>query len=185
MSHHDTTVLLRRVGEGDAEAAEALYARVYDALRDLARQRLRGHRPGDTLDTTSLVHEAYLRLADGAPPSDRPHFLALASRAMRYVLVDHARARTAQKRGGGRADLSLTAVQLAADERAADLVALDEALDRLRARSDRLADTVELRFFGGLSYPEVAEATGRSVATVERDWVRARAWLQRALNEGP
>ncbi len=181
----DTTLLLRQAGDGDAGAAERLYAHVYEALRTLAQRRLRAYRPGETLDTTSLVHEAYLKLVDGArvAPTDRPHFLALAARAMRFVLVDYARARTAEKRGGAAEPLSLGAVQLAAEERAADLLALDEALDRLRLQSDRLADVVEYRFFGGLTYPEIAEATGHSVATVERDWTRARAWLYRALAE--
>lgn len=179
----DTTQLLRQARGGDAAAADALYEHVYEALRGLARRRLRAHRSGETLDTTSLVHEAYLKLTDGAgvEAADRAHFLALAARAMRFVLVDYARSRSADKRGGGARDLPLGAVQVAADERAADLLALDEALAGLRARSERLAAVVELRFFGGLTYAEVAAATGRSVATVERDWTRARAWLYRAL----
>lgn len=181
----DTTLLLRQASDGDPEAADQLYAHVYEALRALAQRRLRAYRPGETLDTTSLVHEAYLKLIDGARvmPNDRPHFLALAARAMRFVLVDYARARTAEKRGGAVQPLSLSAVQLAAEERAADVLALDEALDGLRAQSERLADVVEYRFFGGLTYPEIAQATGRSVATVERDWTRARAWLYRTLND--
>lgn len=181
----DTTLLLRQVSDGDPDAAGLLYAHVYDALHALARRRLRTYRPGETLDTTSLVHEAYLKLVDGArvAPNGRVHFFALAARAMRFVLVDYARARSAEKRGGGAEPVTLASVQLAAEERAADVLALDEALDRLRAQSDRLADVVEYRFFGGLTYPEIAEVTGHAVATVERDWVRARAWLYRALND--
>ena len=171
--------------DGDAVAGDALFEHLYGELRRLARARLSGLRGGETLNTTGLVHEAYLRLIapERVAPVDRAHFLALAARAMRYVVLDHARARARLKRGGRDAALPLDRVQVAADERAADVLALDEALARLRARAPRLADTVELRFFGGLGYAEIAEATGRSVATVERDWVRARAWLYRDLRD--
>jgi RNA polymerase sigma factor (TIGR02999 family) len=183
----DTTALLLDARAGRREAADALFGRLYGELRRLARARLRALRPGATLNTTGLVHEAYLRLVDPARVAavDRTHFVALAARAMRYVLLDRARARVRQKRGRGRAPLPLDAVQVAADERAAEVVALDEALDHLAARFPRLAEVVEYRFFGGLSYDEIAEVTGRSVATVERDWVRARTWLFRSLKEAP
>ena len=182
----DTTTLLREAQAGQRGASDVLFERLYDELRSLAHARLSGHRPGATLDTTGLVHEAYLRLIDRerVTPADRAHFVALAARAMRYVLLDRARARVREKRGGPRAAVPLDAVQVAADERAADLLALDEALERLRAQSARLAEVVEYRFFGGLTYDEIAEVTGRSVATVERDWVRARLWLYRAMREG-
>ncbi|MEM1042104.1 MAG: ECF-type sigma factor [Bacteroidota bacterium] len=183
----DTTALLCDARAGRPDAAERLFEHLYGALREIAHARLSAHRPAATVATTGLVHEAYLRLIDQtrAAPADRAHFLALASRAMRFVLLDRARARLRQKRGGPHAPVSLDAVQVAADERAAELVALDDALDRLRTRSERLAETVEFRFFGGLTYSEIAEATGRSVATAERDWVRARLWLHRALQDAP
>lgn len=184
----NTTALLLAAVAGEAGAADDLYGRLYDELRRIASARLRGHRPRATLDTTGLVHEAFLRLVDAehVAPADRAHFLALAARAMRYVLLDRARARTRQKRGGAAVDVPLDAVQVAADERAVDLLSLNDALDVLRTRAPRLAEVVEYRFFGGMSYAEVAEVTGRSVATVERDWVRARLWLYRALDDpGP
>jgi RNA polymerase sigma factor (TIGR02999 family) len=183
----DTTALLLDARAGRRDAADALFERLYDELRRLAHARLGAHAPGATLDTTGLVHEAYLRLVDRtrATPSDRAHFLALAARAMRFVLIDRARARAREKRGGPDAAVPLDDAEVAADERAADVLALDEALERLRDYAPRLAEVVEYRFFGGLNYEEVAEATGRSVATVERDWVRARVWLYRALQEAP
>jgi len=179
----DTTQLLLAARAGDRPAFDRLFAHVYDALRDLAHRRLVAYRPGETLDTTGLVHEAYLRLVDGprAGWQDRAHFYALASRAMRFVLVDYARARTAQKRGGRLADVPLDAVQVAADDRAADLLALADAVERLAALDPRLGDVVEYRFFGGLTFDEIAETTGRSVPTVKRDWARARTWLYRSL----
>lgn len=182
---HDTTALLREAREGRPEASSALFERLYDELRRLAHVRLRAHPPGATIDTTGLVHEAYLRLVEPARVEavDRAHFLALATRAMRYVVLDRARARTRQKRGGSGVDVPLDGVQVAADERAAEVLALDEALDRLQGRAPRLAEVVAFRFYGGLTYEEVAEATGRSVATAERDWVRARMWLYHDLHE--
>jgi RNA polymerase sigma factor (TIGR02999 family) len=182
----DTTTLLLDARAGNEEASDVLFGRLYDELRRIAHARLSAQRPGATLDTTGLVHEAYLRLVDGAlvTPADRAHFLALAARAMRYVLLDRARARLRQKRGRGRTPLPLDALQIAAEERAEELLALDEALERLRANSARLAAVVEYRFFGGLTHDEIAEVTGLSVATVERDWTRARMWLYRAMREG-
>ena len=184
-----TTHLLHVARSGDRAALDALLPRVYDELRTLAHARLRRHRPGDTLNTTALVHEAYLKLTANESPSfeDRTHFFALAARAMRFVLVGYARERTAQKRGGGTPDLPLdeqvAVAANAADVEAADLLTLDAALDELAAVSDRLAEVVELRFFGGMQYAEIAEATGRSEATVKRDWRRARAWLYHAMRD--
>ncbi|HEU4628622.1 MAG TPA: ECF-type sigma factor [Gemmatimonadaceae bacterium] len=179
----DTTQLLLDARAGDRAAFDRLFAHVYDALREIAHHRLARYRPGETLATTALVHEAYLRLVDQARVDvrDRSHFLALASRAMRFVLVDYARAHTAQKRGGRERDLPLAAVQVAADERADDLLALAEAVERLAAVSPRLGDVVEYRFFGGLTFDEIAETTGLSVPTVKRDWARARTWLYRSM----
>ena len=179
----DTTQLLRDARSGDRDAFDRLFGHVYAELRRIAHQRLRRHGRGDTLSTTALVHEAYLRLVEqnGAEASDRAHFFALASRAMRFILVDYARARLAKKRGGGAAEVPLEAVQVAADERAADVLSLHEALDLLSRRNERLGRMVEYRFFGGLSYEEIAEVVGCSVPTVKRDWSRARAWLYNSM----
>jgi RNA polymerase sigma factor (TIGR02999 family) len=179
----DTTQLLRKSLGGDRDAFNDVYAHVYDTLREIAHQRLTGRQASATLGTTALVHEAYLRLVDhaGLACVDRAHFLALASRAMRFVLVDYARERTTLKRGGGHSETPLDNVQIAADERAVELLALTDALDQLASVSTRLSDIVDYRFFGGLTFDEIAEATGRSVATVKRDWARARAWLYRSM----
>ena len=179
-----TTQLLVEAREGGRDALDALLPRVYDELRVLAHARLRRHRPGETLNTTALIHEAYLKLTAGETPSfeDRTHFFALAARAMRFVLVSYARERSAQKRGGGTPELLLNeAVAVsasdAAETEALDLLSLDAALDRLAVVSDRLAEVVEYRFFGGMTHKEIAEATGRSVPTITRDWRRARTYL--------
>ena len=176
----------KRRGEthaGGREVLDRLFALAYDELRRSARRRLQRHGRGETLNTTMLVHETYLRLVDQSrvESCDRAHFLALASRAMRFVLVDHVRARTAQKRGGVREQVPLDAVQIAAEARAMDLLALDEALERLARFDPRLAQLIEYRFFGGLTYDDIAEVSGLSVPTVKRDWVRARAWLFHAM----
>ncbi|MEM6285571.1 MAG: ECF-type sigma factor [Bacteroidota bacterium] len=183
-----TTRLIAAAREGDRGALDVLLPRVYDELRQIAHARLRRRRPGETLNTTAVVHEAYLKLTAGETPpfEDRAHFFALAARAMRFVLVGYARDRTAQKRGGASRDLPLDeALAVAADGEADahDLLALDAALDRLGARSARLAETVELRFFGGLTHDEIAEATGRSAPTVKRDWRRARAYLYQLMSD--
>lgn len=180
----ETTQLLRAARAGDRESFDRLFAHVYEELRGLAHRRLARHRPGDTLDTTALVHELYLRLVDQARVDwrDRAHFFALAARAMRFIVVDHARARTAAKRGGNQGPVTLERVQIAADERAADVLALDDALVQLAGTSERLSRLVEYRFFGGMSYDEIAEVTGWSVPTVKRDWTRARVWLYRSMN---
>jgi RNA polymerase sigma factor (TIGR02999 family) len=185
MPSDDTLALLRARASGDESAVAGLFERLYDELRQIAHQRLRSFRPGDTLNTTALVHEAYVRLVDPrrAQPADRAHFLALASRAMRFVLVDHARAKSAAKRGGGIGPVTLDDAQIATGERAYRLLELDQALTNLNEAAPRLGQVVELRFFGGLSHEEVAEVTGRSVPTVKRDWTRARAWLHRAIQE--
>lgn len=156
---------------------------LYDEMKALARYRLRQLRPGDTLNTTALVHEAYLRLADHATLAarNRAHFAALAARAMRFVLVDYARERSTQKRGGGQAHVSLTAVQVAADDRAEDVLALDEALTRLAHLDERMAEVVTLRYFGGMEVTEVADALEVSARTVKRDWRAAKLWLAREL----
>lgn len=182
-THPNTTQLLRDVRGGSRTAFDDLYAHVYDDLRQAAHQRLGRYRSGQTLNTTALVHEAYLRLVDQSEMQwqDRAHFLALASRAMRFILIDHVRSRTAQKRGGAEEAVPLESVQVAVDDQAADLLALNEALEQLGAHSSRLARLVEYRFFGGLTYEEIASVTEMSVPTVKRDWARARAWLFRTM----
>ena len=186
MSETPTTVLFRAARDGDSDALDALLPRIYDDLRQVARARLRRQRPGETLNTTALVHEAYLRLAhaEGATFRDRSHFFAMAARAMRFVIVDVARERSAEKRGGGEAALGLTEAGEIASGVALDahnLLTLDRALSRLAERSARLAEVVELRFFGGMEHKEIAEVTGRSEPTIKRDWRRARAWLHAAM----
>jgi RNA polymerase sigma factor (TIGR02999 family) len=175
----EITRLLRRWAEGDADAFDRLVPIVYDRLRQLARQRLRGS-PGATLDTTGLVHEVYLKLADAPQVTlrDRGHFLALASRVMRNLLADHARARRAAKRGGGEAALGL--IEEAAwmpDDDLDAVTELDEALRRLEVLDARQSRILEQRYFGGLSLEETAEALGVSLATVKRELRSARAWL--------
>ena len=175
----EITRLLRRWAEGDADAFDRLVPIVYDRLRQLARQRLRGA-PGATLDTTGLVHEAYLKLADAPQVTlrDRSHFLALASRVMRNLLTDHARARRAAKRGGGAEVLGL--VEEAAwmpDDDLDAVTALDDALRRLETLDARQSRILEQRYFGGLSLEETAAALGVSLATVKRELRSARAWL--------
>jgi len=183
----DTSHLLLAARDGDRAAFDLLYERVYAELRQLARYRLGRHRPGETLNTTGLVHEAYLRLVDqtGVRPGDRSHFMALASQAMRYIVVDYARAKGMQKRGGGQEEVPFDKVQVAAEAPASlDLLALDDALERLRERSDRQGRLVEYRFFGGLTFEEIAEVMELSVRTVKREWTKARTWLHAYMEAG-
>ena len=186
------TAILQRLGAGDRAAEAELLGLVYAELRALAASALRGERAGHTLQPTALVHEAWLRLV-GAGPTDwtcRAHFFGAAARAMRQVLVDHARARGAAKRGGGRGrveadEASLLDLSVAAwEERALDLLALDEALQRLAAADPRAARVVELRFFAGLEMAEVARVLSVSLPTVERDWRLARLWLRAEIEGG-
>lgn len=174
----DVTALLIAHREEPQQLMEALMPLLYDELRHLARRRAT-----PSLNTTALVHEAYLRLVDQTrlAVQDRAHFLALAARAMRFVVIDFARRRSAQKRGGGAIHETLDAGQIALETQAADLVALDEALHRLATLNERLSQVVECRFFGGLSVEETAEALGCSARTVKRDWQKARLWLHREL----
>lgn len=180
------TELLRACRGGEADAHERLFALVYEHLRTIAHAQLRREREGHTLSTTALVHEAFFKLADPAQLEfrDRAHFLGVAARAMRQVLVDHARRHRASKRGSGAVALDLDAAEIAVEERADMLVALDEALTRLAALSPRLAQVVECRFFGGLTEEETAEALQVTARTVRRDWVKARGWLHEELAAG-
>ncbi len=173
------TELLHRVGD-DPVAFERLLPLVYHELRELAAARLRSERPDHTLQPTALVHEAYLKLAGGAPRpfADRGHFFRVAARAMRQVLVDHARARRAAKRDAA----ASPAPDTLPDGRSLDdLIAVDAALDKLAALDARQARVIELRFFAGLGIEETASALAISPATVKRDWLVARAWLQREV----
>jgi len=184
----EVTLLLRAISDGDAGAFDRLVPLVYDELRRIAHGHLRRQRPGGTLDTTGLVHEAYLKLAEqsGLDLRDRGHFLAVSARAMRQVLVDFARARTAAKRGGAEARrVELEEDSAAVVTQAELLLDVDRALAGLRAHSERLAQVVECRYFAGYSEEETAMALGTSLRTAQRDWLRARAWLRRALEEGP
>jgi RNA polymerase sigma factor (TIGR02999 family) len=168
-----------RAAGGLDEVFPALYAE----LRRVAHRHLGGERTGHTLGTTALVHEAYLELArlEHVRWPGRPYVLAAASRAMRRILIDHAVARRAQKRGGGAVAEPLVDAVAMAESRGDELLALDEALDRLTLVNERYARVVECRFFGGMSVEETAEALGTSPATVKRDWTLARAWLNREL----
>lgn len=184
MSGGDVTRLLEAYSAGDREALDELLVLVYDELRRVARNRMRGERPGHTLQTTALVHEAYMDLArlDRIEYRNRAHFFAIAARAMRNVLADHAVRRKAQKRGGNRVPVPLDEVRLAEDGPSVDLMALGEALDRLEELEPRHARVVECRLLAGLSIDETAEALDVSAATVSRDWAVARAWLNRELS---
>jgi RNA polymerase sigma factor (TIGR02999 family) len=177
------TQLLLAWRGGDAGAFERLVPMVYQDLRRLARNQLRRDHQGWTLETTGLVHEAWLRLvdADRVDWQDRGHFLGVAARAMRQVVIEYARRRSAEKRGGGVRAATLDEQVIPIDEHAEWLLDLNEALERLAAHRVRLARVVECRFFAGLSNEETAEALGSSVRTVKRDWTFARSWLQREL----
>ncbi|HEY7612612.1 MAG TPA: ECF-type sigma factor [Gemmatimonadales bacterium] len=174
----DITDLLRRWGEGDADALDQLFPLVYERMRRLAHQRLRTE-PDGSLNTTALVHEAYLKLVDTPRVTvrDRGHFLGLASRVMRHLLVDHARARNAAKRGLGATPMRLDDADWLSEEAAVTVSELDEALRRLQVVDERRTRILEQRYFGGLTLEETAEALGISLATVKRELRSARAWL--------
>jgi RNA polymerase sigma-70 factor (ECF subfamily) len=176
------TGLLRQWRDGLPEAAEQLFPLIYEDLRRRARAQL-ARSPSSTLDTTSLVHESFVKLVEQSQLAwnDRCHFFAVASTAMRHILVDHARRRLAQKRGCEREAFTLDEGRLGMAERPAELVALDAALDRLTRLDQRLSRVVELHFFGGLSLDEVGEMLELSARTVKRDWRKARAFLHGAV----
>jgi RNA polymerase sigma factor (TIGR02999 family) len=181
------TDLLLRAGAGQPGALDSIFPLVYDELRRLAHRQLTRESTGRTLTTTELVHEAYLRLIDQTRVewTGRAHFLGIAAIAMRRILVDRARGRQRIKRGGDRKAVSLDQIDLSADERADLVVALDEALNRLRELDERQARVVECRFFGGMTEDETAEALGIGVRTVKRDWAKARSWLYTELDDEP
>jgi RNA polymerase sigma factor (TIGR02999 family) len=184
----DITRILSAIEHGDPRAAEKLLPLVYDELRKLAAHRLAAEKPGQTLQATALVHEAYLRLVGEQDPGwdGRGHFFAAAAVAMRRILVENARRKAGPQAGGDRRRIELDAVQPIVMDRRVDLLALDEALTALEARDRRKSDLVRLRFFAGLTIPQAAELLGISVATANNDWSYAKSWLRIAmLGDGP
>jgi RNA polymerase sigma factor (TIGR02999 family) len=184
----EVTKLLAAIRQGDASVMDRLMTLVYDELRAVARRQLRRFRPGQTLDTTALVHDAYLRLVAqaGASWQDRAHFLSVAGVAMRHILVDAARRRMAKKRAGENLRISFDELRPGgggpdASRQAVEILDLDEALTSLAARNERLSRLVELRFFAGLTEEETAQTLGISERTVRRDWLKARAFLFHTL----
>ena len=183
-SRPHVTELLLAWGSGDRAALDQLVPIIHEELRRLARLQMRAERDNHTLQTTALVNEAFLRLVDlrRIRWQDRAHFLALSARLMRRILVDHARSRNYQKRGGGAANVTLDEALIASEERGPDLVALDDALEDLARVDARKSQVVELRFFGGLSVEETAHALKISPETVTRDWRLAKVWLLREIS---
>lgn len=182
----DVTQILSKIEDGDLAAAEQLLPLVYDELKKLAAARMAHERPGQTLQATALVHEAYLRLVDVDQArhwNSRGHFFAAAAEAMRRILVNRARDKGRVKRGGGRSQVNLDTVQVASDTRSDELLAIDEALGLLAAHDSVCAELVKLRFFAGLSQKEAAEALGLARRTADRHWAYARAWLYDKLKE--
>ena len=185
MSEHSTqtTILLHRMRAGDHDAAEALFPLIYDELHAIARRSFRNQPAAHTLQPTALVHEAYLRLCTPgeAAVNDRAHFLAVAATAMRQILIDHARRRGADKRGGDRRRVLIHDDLAAQDDDQVDLLALDEACRKLATMDERKSRVIELRFFAGLGLEETAEVLGVARSTVAEDWRVARAWLVNEL----
>jgi len=181
----NVTAMLRDWTNGNQEALDKLIPVVYDELRRQAARYLRGERPGHTLQTTALIHEAYLRLINqhNIEWKDRAHFYAIAARLMRQILVDHARKRQAAKRGGSDIKVRLEEEMVMSPERNVDLVALDEALTRLAGIDPQQSRIVEMRYFSGLSTEETAEVMGVSSRTVKRDWNVAKAWLRQEISK--
>src|SRR2546422_4382180 len=183
VSPHKVTQLLKQWSHGDDAALAELTPLVYGELRRLAHRHMGGERPDHTLQTTALVNEAYLRLADQTHPrwQNRAHFFAVAARAMREILVNYARSQRAQKRGGGALKVDLDEVALVSPEESKEIVDLHEALETLATLDSRKAQVVELKYFGGLNYDEMAEVLKISPVTVRRDWRFAKAWLYTEL----
>lgn len=178
VANGDVTRLLEAAGGGDAQALERLYEHVYAELRTMANSGMRRERDGHTLQPTALVNEAFIRLNPSTSAwQNRRHFFGAAAQAMRRILVDHARLKQAEKRGDGLERVTLTDLEIGAPEPDLDVLAVNDALDRLAAEEPRLAEMVSLRFFAGMSIADTAQALDLSPATVKRDWVFARAWL--------
>ncbi len=187
VSPHRVTQLLAEWSDGDNAALVELTPLVYEELRRLAHHFMEGQRPDHTLQTTALVDEAYLRLADQTSPSwqNRAHFFAVAARAMRQILVNYAKSSRAQKRGGGALKVELDEAAIVSPEQSQAIVDLHEALERLGTLDSRKARVVELKYFGGLNHDEIAEVMKISTVTVRRDWVFAKAWLHNELHNAP
>jgi RNA polymerase sigma-70 factor, ECF subfamily len=183
VSPHRVTQLLQEWSQGDDSALAELTPLVYDELRRLAHHYMEGERPDHTLQTTALVNEAYLRLADQTNPNwqSRAHFFAVAARAMRRILVSYARSNRAQKRGGAALKVELDEAAILSPEQSNEIVDVHEALERLGTLDERKARVVELKYFGGLNHEEIAEVMKISAVTVRRDWVFAKAWLHKEL----
>jgi RNA polymerase sigma-70 factor (ECF subfamily) len=184
VSSHRVTYLLAQWSHGDNAALAELTPLVYEELRRLAHHHMGGQRAGHTLQTTALVNEAYLRLADQTNPcwQNRAHFFAVAARAMRQILVSYARSQRAQKRGGGALKVELDEAALVSPEESKEIVDLHEALERLATLDSRKAHVVELKYFGGLNYDEMAEVLKISRVTARRDWEFAKVWLYTELH---
>ena len=181
---NDVTRILSAIEQGDAQASEQLLPLVYDELRKLAAQRLAQEKPGQTLQATALVHEAYLRLVDFDTIhrwDSRGHFFAAAAEAMRRILVENARRKGSARAGGGRRRVDLVEIEPTTERSRVDLLALDEALERLEAKDRRKAELVKLRFFAGLTNQQAAAALGISTSTADNDWAYAKSWLRIAM----
>jgi len=185
-ANQDVTALLHRLKDGDAEALDRLLPLVYGEMRALAAHHMKGERKNHTLQPTALVHEAYLRLVKRDSPNwdNRAHFLGVATQVIRRILVEHARAKKRERRGGGGVRVTLTEEALSGPAMDMDVLALDEALNRLGEEDDTAQKVVELRFFGGMTVQETAEVLGIAVRTVHRRWAYAKAWLFRELMDG-
>jgi RNA polymerase sigma factor (TIGR02999 family) len=184
---NDVTRILSAIEQGDPHAAGKLLPLVYDELRKLAAQKLAQEKPGQTLDATALVHEAYLRLVEAenaSPWNSRGHFFAACAEAMRRILIDQARQKQSQRRGGGLKRQDLEQVEIAAPEPSLDVLALNEALERFEQLDPLKANLVKLRYFAGLTIPQAAAALGISTTTADRYWAYARAWLHAELKKG-
>jgi RNA polymerase sigma factor (TIGR02999 family) len=183
-SHPDVTKLLQSWTKGNRSALDDLMPVVYDELKKLAAHYLRQERPGHTLQTTALVHEAYIRLVDQRQVDwkNRAQFLGIAAEMMRRILVNHALSRAAEKRGGGAKRVSLSLADQQAQESEVDMIALDQAMKQLAEQDERKSRIVELKFFGGMTTEEAAEVLGISTATVQREWTLARAWLFKTIS---
>jgi len=187
VSPHRVTQLLAEWSNGDSAALAELTPLIYEELRRIAHRHMGGQRPDHTLQTTALVNEAYLRLADQTKPNwqSRAHFFAVAARAMRQILVSYARSSRAQKRGGGGARIELDEAAILSPEQSKEIVDLHEALESLGTLDSRKGQVVELKYFGGLNYDEIAEVLKISPVTVRRDWEFARLWLYTELHNPP
>ncbi|MCW9708499.1 sigma-70 family RNA polymerase sigma factor [Fodinibius salsisoli] len=179
------TQLLLEAGSGDKEAMDALYPHVYNQLRDIAKAQLSKERSGHTIQKTALVHEVYLKLIDQTRVDwqGRTHFYAIASRAMRQILIDYARKRNAQKRGGNQEPLPFDEEKIALDNHTEQLLELNDLIDKLAEFDERKSRVVEMRFFGGMTIREIAELLDVSTRTIDRDWLKARGWIYQELTK--